>query len=217
MKKGDVVRVKPGVQDADFDSELGGWQGRVTEVDRKNNFVTIAWDSHTLRQEMSSEMVTACEEQGLDWAVYGLSMDDVEPGKARDRRSDVQKAVDEIARRHAWDWLGTEDARIPEVLQGIDPEDEAAQFEAWHAYLQEHLTLPFEAEVYEFQERGPLQAGDRVRVEQLLFVDIPYGSIVRLQRRRRRYDFPLCDLDALDEDSENHKVVEAYRIWYANR
>jgi hypothetical protein len=189
----------------------------VTEVDWKNNFVTVAWDSYTLRQEMTSEMITACEEQGLDWAVYGLSMDDVEPVKARDRRTDVQKTVAEIARRHAWDLLGVENALIPEVLQGIDPRDEAAQFEAWHAYLQEHLTLPFEAEVYEFQERGPLQAGDRVRVEQLLFVEIPYGTLVLLRRGRRRYDFPLCDLDALDESSETHKVVEAYRIWYANR
>ncbi len=32
MKKGNVVRVKPGAKDVDFDTDLGGWQGRVVAV-----------------------------------------------------------------------------------------------------------------------------------------------------------------------------------------
>jgi hypothetical protein len=63
MKKGDVVRVKPGVKDADCDVDLSGWQGRVIEV-RPDNIVMVAWDSHTLRHDLPATMITACEEQG---------------------------------------------------------------------------------------------------------------------------------------------------------
>jgi hypothetical protein len=35
---------------------------------------------------------------------------------------------------------------------------------AWEEHLRCSLQFPFEAEVDEFQERGPLQAGDRLTV-----------------------------------------------------
>jgi hypothetical protein len=28
----DIVTVKPGVQDPDFGGDIGGWQGRITEI-----------------------------------------------------------------------------------------------------------------------------------------------------------------------------------------
>lgn len=52
IKKGDSVIVKEGVKDPDTDEfEIGGWQGRVIEIDNlseKNNaLITIEWDSIT--------------------------------------------------------------------------------------------------------------------------------------------------------------------------
>jgi hypothetical protein len=32
LRKGDSVVVKPGVMDLDFDIDIGGWQGRITEI-----------------------------------------------------------------------------------------------------------------------------------------------------------------------------------------
>ena len=47
--------VKQGVKEPDFEKfELGGWLGRVTEIDSSSNpdhiLVTIEWDTETLKQ-----------------------------------------------------------------------------------------------------------------------------------------------------------------------
>ncbi len=215
MKKGDVVRVKPGVKDVDFDVDLGGWQGRVIEV--RADGVDVAWDSHTLLHDMPATMITACEEQGLGWETYGLDREDLEPAQARDKPADVEAAIDKLESCHAWEWLGEEGELIRQVLKGLNPDDEVALIEAWDEYMQAHLTFPFEAVVDEVQERGPLQAGDRVRVRSITDADDFYGIIVRLRRGQQQFDFPLCDLAAVDETSENHEIVQSYRVWFANR
>jgi hypothetical protein len=215
VEKGEVVRVKPGVKDVDFGTDLSGWQGRVVDVHADT--VEIAWDSHTLRQEMPSEMITACEEQGLDWGVYYLPPHELEPAQPRDTQDDVQQAVAELARQHAWDWLEEEGEITRQVLKGLDPRNERELFGAWEEYLTAHLELPFRAEVDEVQERGPLQAGDRVRVRSIIDTNVFYGVIVKVRHGRRQYAFPLCDLEALDETSENHRIIQNYRVWFANR
>jgi hypothetical protein len=215
MKKGDVVRVKPGVKDVDFDADLSGWQGRVVDV--HDDTVEIAWDSHTLRHEMPSEMITACEEQGLDWAIYFVRPHDLEPVEPRDTQADVEQAVEELARQHAWDWLEEEGEITRQVLKGLDPRNERELFGAWEEYLTAHLEFPFRAEVDEVQERGPLQAGDRVRVRSIIDTNVFYGVIVKVRHGRRQHAFPLCDLEALDETSENHRIIRNYRVWFANR
>lgn len=92
-----------------------------------------------------------------------------------------------------------------------------AVLDAWEDYLAKHLSFPFEAEVSEYQERGPLQAGDRVTVQGISDVDDLYGIIARLRHDRERYTFPLCDLEVADEDSPNHQTVQDYAVWFANR
>jgi len=46
---GDCVRVKPGTKDPDFGTELGGWQGRISNIDISGNetlwMVSIQWDT----------------------------------------------------------------------------------------------------------------------------------------------------------------------------
>ncbi len=216
MKKGDIVRVKSGVRNVDFDADLSGWQGRVIEIVDDGD-VEVAWDSLTLLHAMPATMITACEEQGLEWDTYRIDGQDLEPATVRDRPADVERALTELSLRHAWDWLGPESELIQEVLAGLDPDAEAALIEAWATYLQAHLVFPFEAVVDEFQERSPLQAGNRVRVHDITEADEFYGIIVRLRRGREQFHFPLCDLAALDESSDNHAIVQSYRVWFANR
>ena len=62
-----------------------------------------------------------------------------------------------------------------------------------------------------------MKKGDRVRVHRLELADASYGVIARLRRGRKQYDWPLCDLEALDETSVNHTIIRNYRVWFANR
>jgi hypothetical protein len=218
LRKGDSVVVKEGVSDVDFDVEIGGWQGRIIEIAPAGNqeTVLVAWDSITLRN-MPGWMIARCEEEGLDWAVYGVEASQVEKVDSRDTEADVERAVEEIARRYNWVWLGEEGKRINRILRGVDPDDLTALVHRWENHLKEHLHFPFDAEVFETHGRGPLQVGTRVNVKRISLVEAFHGVIVEVRRQRKRYDFPLCDLEVVDESSPNHQLVRDYRIWFANR
>lgn len=112
---------------------------------------------------------------------------------------------------------GEQGRGIQKVLGGVDPDDGWACMKAWGEHFRERLTFPFEAEVDEFQERGPLQAGDHVTVKKIITTDDLCGVIVRVMRGRRQYDCPLCDLEALNEKSPNYQMIRDYRVWFANR
>ena len=79
------------------------------------------------------------------------------------------------------------------------------------------LQFPFEAEVFEWQEEGPLQEGDKVKVVSIYEDDDIYGILVSLRHGRKKYEFPLCDLEVLDKSSANYQPVKDYAIWFANR
>lgn len=113
--------------------------------------------------------------------------------------------------------MGEEGRRIQKVLDGIDTGDYWECYKAWYEHMGKTLTFPFEAEVYESQDHGPLQTGDAVRVIGLSLIDDPYGVIVDLKKGRRKYAFPLCDLVVTDKKSLLFQVVKDYVIWYANR
>lgn len=87
FKIGESVVVKSGVVDPDFGTDIGGWQGRVKEVD--DDTVFIRWDSITLR-EMGMDLVIRCENENLDWKVMMLSQWEVERTSSRDSERDVE-------------------------------------------------------------------------------------------------------------------------------
>lgn len=68
FKIGDSVVVKPGIKDVEFGSDMGGWQGRITEIskDSKPVVITIQWDSITLKN-ISKKIIEQCEETGMSW------------------------------------------------------------------------------------------------------------------------------------------------------
>jgi hypothetical protein len=178
FKEGDSVVVKPGIVDPDFGVEIGGWQGRILE-----------------------------EEQGLDWTKMYLEAQEIELTSPRDTEEDVARAIKGLSKEYAWSYLGEEGKRIGKVLGGVDEDDEMAALDAWEEHLSKSLGFPFEAEVAEYQEIGPLQAGDRVKVMGIALVDDLYGVIVDLRHGRRKYAFPLCDLEVIDEKSANYQIV----------
>jgi hypothetical protein len=216
VRAGDSVVVKPGTLDPDFGVGIGGWQGRTLEGPDVDDMVLIAWDSVTL-QHMPASVIEQSVQQGLDWTQMRLAVQAVESTRSRDTEADIARTIDELSQKYAWSFLGEEGKRVGEVLAGVEPRDEMAAMAAWEEYLNEHMVFPFEAEIDEYQERGPLEMGDRVRVKGISGADDLYGIIVRLTKRRRRYDCLLYQLKVIDEDSPNYQLVHDYRVWFANR
>lgn len=217
---GESVVVKPGVTDPDLGYDMGGWQGRVTEnhyADEQGNpLTTIAWDSITLKQ-MPAEMIERCEEDGLDWSSMGLYTSEVMPASPRDKIHQVDQVKAEIEDAHQMDHLGEQGRRMQQILNSADRKGEIGRFKAWEKYLKANLTFPFEAEVSEPQERGPIRTGERVSVLGIEIVDDSYGIIVSIKTKRGHYDFPLCDLEALPDTSPNYQPLNDYVVWFANR
>lgn len=216
LKEGDSVVVKPNVKDPDLNVNIGGWQGRVSEIREKDNLICIDWDSLTLKQ-IPGETVDQCEEEGLDWARMYLHPEEVERTSPRDSEDDVEEIIGLLENKHGWSYLGEEGKRIQAVLANAEHGGDWAAFEAWETHFEKVLRFPFEAEVSEWQKRGPLQAGDRVKVLGIEGSEDLYGLLVALRHKRRKYVFPLCNLEVLDKSSSNYQPVKDYAVWFANR
>ena len=170
IKTGDSVIVKPNVKDPDLGIDIGGWQGRISEINAKDNLVCIDWDSVTLKN-MPPSVIEKSEEEGWGWHQIYLETTEVERAESRDTEEDVAEVIDRLETRYGWSSLGEEGKRIQEVLADIEPEDEWEALDAWETHLRQHLRFPFKAEISEFQERGPLQSGDRVNVHRIVDTD----------------------------------------------
>ena len=213
---GDSVVVKPNTEDPDLKTDLSGWQGKVLEIDKENNLVYIEWDSITIKQ-MPSKMLNQCEEEGLDWGSMYLYIEDVSLATSRDKPEDVKKAKELLESENRWNYIGEEGVRIQSVLDTAKNDSESAEYEAWKEYLNQKLKCPFIADVTEWQEKGPLRNADSVKVLKIAGVDMRYGVLVTVRYRWRKYSFPLCDLDATDQKSENYQPLRDYSVWFANR
>ncbi len=219
LKVGDCIRVKPGVKDPNYGFDMGGWQGRITEIKTYQPgkvLIMFQWDSLSLKR-MPASAIRRSEENGLDWTTMGLYPEEVDKAEPRDTQADIDEIVEELSAEHNWDYLGKQGQRIHKVLQDIDEDDELEAFETWHEYLEAHLKLPFEAVVSEFQERGPLRAGDQVKVIDFEGVEDLYGVLVNIKASGNAYIFPLCDLKAANEKSDNFTLTDDYAVWFANR
>ena len=217
---GESVVAKPEAIDTDYGFNMGGWQGRVVENDHADEqgkpLVTIAWDSITLKQ-IPVEVIERCEEDGLDWSVMGLYASEVMPASPRDKIHQVDQVKAEIEDAHEMDHLGEQGRRMQQVLNRAGRKGEMGRFKAWEEYLQEKLTFPFEAEVSEHQDHGPIRIGEHVTVLCIEIVDDSYGIIVSVKTKRGHHDFPLCDLEVIPDTSPNYQPLDDYVVWFANR
>src|SRR3954453_7899555 len=68
---GDVVRVKDGVMDPDYDGYcMGGWSGEIIALDtwEQTPMALIAWDAPTQRDRIAPEVRRRATSQGLSVA-----------------------------------------------------------------------------------------------------------------------------------------------------
>ena len=214
FKIGDSVIVKQGVLDPDLGTDIGGWQGRIAEIE--GQIIGIDWDSITLKN-IPGSVIDKCEVEGWSWTRMYLEARSVELTQPRDTEEDVAAITEQIESQHRWSYLEEEGKGIQAVLADVDPDDEMAAFEAWNEHLKKVLSFPFEAVVDEFQESGPLRAGDKVTVESLADVVDMYGILVKVKHKRSQYDFPLCDLEATEPNSSNYRFLREYVVWFANQ
>ena len=212
FKIGDSVKVKEGIMCPDNKSvRMSHWQGRVFDTD-DDDVVGIRWDSITLKQ-LPLEYITKSEEEGLDWTEIYLRPDEIESASPRDTKAQADETAEAMESKYSW--LGDDEGRrIHQVI--AEAEDE---IQAWHQHLKDVLTFPFEAEVSEPQDDGPLRCGDKVRVHRISESDDGdlYGLLVDVTRGRERFVFPLGDLTVLDKTSANFLPVQDYCVWFANR
>jgi len=48
------------------------------------------------------------------------------------------------------------------------------------------------------------------------FEDDLYGVLVSVKKGRKKYAYPLCDLEAVDKSTSNSKLLDDYGLWFAN-
>ncbi len=217
FKIGGSVKVKSNVKDPDFDIIIENWQGRITEIDEKENLITIEWDSITL-ENMSDSIIEKSEEDGYEWEKMTLYSSDLEIAQPRDHQKDVNEKIKQFQKRHAYSRLGDLGRRISVILKNIDPNDEGKIFDAWSEYLEKSLKFPFAARVAESHfENSPIQYNDKLKVENISAVDDLYGVIVKVRKAKNIYHYPLCDLEVCDKKSSNFQSVKDYVVWFANR
>jgi len=210
----DSVVVRPEVAHPELGTDLRGWQGRVTEVnlgEEVGELVCVEWDSHTL-QKMPPAYIEEAEKDGLDWTRTWLIPAALLPAEPRDTPADATRVATELSKRYEWSFLGEQGLRIQQVLAGNM--DDTEDLQTWTEYLGQNLAFPFDAEVIDFQEQGPLQTGDVVTVNRIRVVDDTHGIIVAVTQAGNPYDFPLYDLEVMDENSRNYLLVDDYGTWF---
>lgn len=185
LKIGDSVVVKQGVKEPDLEEfELGGWQGRVLEIDthsdKDNILITIEWDSLTLIQ-MPSDYIVRSEIDELDWSRMILYDSDLEKSIPRDKKENVKKAKDKLSEKYYWASLGEEGSRISKILQGVDPNDEMKCLQKWAEHLDKELIFPIQAIVSESEDNWLIKNGDKVLIKSLPHIVDMYGIIASIR------------------------------------
>lgn len=216
LQIGDTVKVRQGFKDPDTKVTMGGWYGSVTQLFPETGTAMIAFDSQTLR-DMPAKYIEQCEEDGLSWRKYGYDLTDLTKVEPRDTEEQASAVAAEIEAKNIYAYLGKEGQEIRRIIQSVDPDGEMDHLYVWAEYLKDHLRFPFEAVVDEWQSRGPLRSGDKVRVHAIEDSDKMYGIIVKLRRGLRRFHFPLSDLAPADKTSPEYHLIYLYRTWFANK
>jgi len=221
MNKGDSVKVKKGVLEPDTEKfELSDWQGRIVDIDtattEEGALVSIEWDVKTL-QLIPADYIIQSEIEGLGWEIMVLFESDVEITESRDNESDVKKMQEEISDKYYWSWLGEDGLRIAAVLGGMERKDEMICFDIWYKYLNSVLSFPIQAVVLESEYKGLIEEDTKVEITALSTVNDMYGIMAAIKVTENKQDFPLCDLDVMDERSAGYQFIKDYTIWFANR
>jgi len=218
MKINDSVKVKVGIKDPDIEgNDLSGWQGRIVEINTKENLMTIAWDSITLKNYSLELLMQTWDE---DFTLMVLESDELELCEPRDTAAEAAKMQEKMLN---WaDFLSLFDTNATiyaEIFANVNLTDEMEVFTIWHKHIEEALNAPIEAELID-ESFGDIREGTKLTIKKLDdFIDDKYGILAKCQTPKKKALLPLCCCEPLekDEDTEAEMLIRDYIVWFANK
>ena len=215
---GDEVRVCSCFIDPDYeDLTIGGWAGRIAEVQNgATPTFLVRWSNQTLEKQ-SSIYLKRCKRDGLDCNEMWLEEGELQPVLGGPLTIERPKSV--VSRPLS---MNDQDDRIRAVfeLTSDDPLPEAddESLVAYGKYLANKLSFPFEAK-YSF-ETGPFQSKIySITVLGLLDLDdFPsdgYGLFCKARREGKLIELPLAEVEVGKRDP-NRRLIEDYSCWFIN-
>ena len=102
------------------------------------------------------------------------------------------------------------------VLKGVKSKKKEIQLCNWLDFLETELKFPFEASIQE-SANFELQRNSIIKVLQIEnFVDM-YGLLVEIRKGRRKYIFPMCELEIVEKQSKNRFIIDAFLEWWEEK
>jgi hypothetical protein len=215
----DVVRVRFGVKVPDFsDIPLGGWAGKITQVEEGNPpTYLIRWNQSTL-SKMHPIYRKRCERDGFESEEMWLGGDDLELdlGGAPVIEQPTKIVTPPLS-------MEDEEDRIRVVLgltrDDLLPSVDDTSLRKYYKHLAANLRFPFEA-TWE-RESGIGARSVKVTICSLArfeddpcWVDDSYG-IICSAKMDRVCEVPLAQVEKV-KDKPNQQLVEDYRFWFWN-
>jgi len=229
------VKVKEGIVCPDNENyNIGGWQGRVIDIEENN--IEIEWDSVTL-QQMPVDYIVESFDNDLDYSSMVLYTDEVEETQARDKKVDVLKMQEKLDKQFGGSEIDEIEGRIEGILKSDDLSVNEENLEVYREYLTKNISkacILTGIENFSWEEPYILGGWDRREYEELKKVNPSYtdhfqfieleevderiGLTVKVKRVSdgNLFSLPLCDLEAVDENSENYQLVADYSFWKTN-
>jgi hypothetical protein len=216
---GDAVRVRSGITDPDFpDIPLGGWAGKITEVEEGNpSLYNIRWSQETLRQ-MHPVYRKRCERDGLGFEEMRLGEDELEAdaGGPVILEQPTKIVTPPLS-------MKDQDDRIRAVFgltsDDLLPEVDEDSLRTYYKYLATKLKFPFGATWK--REAGLKDVMEKVTVPALggseddPWIDDMYGILCKAKMGRGKGDLPLAEMEKV-KGEPNKQLVKDYAYWFWN-
>ena len=215
---GDYVKVKKGIKAPDSNYQLmDGWQGKITEIQKKHGLVEIEWDSETLLNTPERYLKDIIK-QGYGYEIMTLELSELERANRRDNSKQREEVKAKLDAKIYWiELFENEDKSIQygKLFRGIKLDNYNGLYQKWEEYLIENLDFPIETKVVETQ-RGRIRNGAKIKLLDIEDYDDQYGIFGIGKFEREAITFPICDLEVIDKKSRNYELLRDYAIWFAN-
>jgi hypothetical protein len=97
------------------------------------------------------------------------------------------------------------------IVDAYTPEEQAY---GWHAYLDDLMHFPFEAQCTTEREESPLKEGETVRVVGMSSTEPTLSQqYVTVEWMDRELGVPLEQLEPIDVDDETKQAIEDWHYW----
>jgi hypothetical protein len=216
---GDSVRVRLGVTDPDFsDIPLGGWVGKIAEVDDgATPLYLIRWGQETLKN-MHPVYQKRCERDGLDHEEMRLGEDELEidAGDPVILEQPTKIVTPPLS-------MKDQDDRIRVVFglvrDDLLPEVDEDSLRNYYKYLAAKLSFPIDATWA--KEVGMGKVTEKVSIlasggfDGDPWIDDIYGILCKAKMSRGEGELPFAEMEKV-KGKPNKQLVEDYAYWFWN-